>query len=933
MRLPFHRLLIVPAVALAAAAAAQEGYQTPPDAIVRIAEAPPTPGISVSPDKTHAVLTHRSSLAPLAELSRPELRIAGLRIDPAANAASRRRMFRDVTLERLDGGEAVAITGLPDPLRGDHLSWSPDGTRFAFTHTGDDGVELWVVEAASGTATRLVAGVNAIFRGSPFRWLGDSAHLAVKIVDPGRGAMPEVPAVPETPVIQETTGRVAPVRTYQDLLQSPHDNAVFAYLGAARAVVADLSGNTTEIAGPGIIEGFAPSPDGSYLLVTTIHEPFSWLVPYSRFPHRIEVRDRSGAAVHEVADLPLHEEIPIGRDSAPTGPRSVNWRGDHDATLVWTEARDGGDPHAEASVRDVLVQLAAPFEGDPEVLLQVPLRMMGATFGGGRGVAITRWWINRAEQIWSIPTAGSGEPALAFDTSYEDRYAAPGTPLTTRNERGARVLLTSADGSKAYLTAEGASPQGNRPFVDEWDLETGETRRLFQSDADSYETPLALLDPEAGLLLTRKETRTTPPNYYVRDLGGGGEARAITDFAHPYPALQGAGRELIRYHRNDGVELNALLHTPPGYDAARDGRLPLIVWAYPREYKSAAAAAQVRDSPQRFSFVSWGSALYWLTQGYAVMEKRHHSDHRRGGPGAERQLRRAARRERAGGSGRGGPARGGRPRADGDRRAFLRRVHDREPAGALGHLPGGDRPERRLQPHPDPLRFPERAADLLGGAGDLLPDVPVHARAPGQRADPAGPRHRGQQLRHFPDPEPPLLPRAEGARGDRPPRDAAPREPRLRRPRVGDAHPLGAAPVAGTAREERRATDGDDPGGQPPIGKGNAGLQTWSSDRHRCASAAKPPPLCVTRPSARSGLENSVRIDGEKVFHEPATSESHRFRPVAALRGPRGRSQTRTGARGGDQWALRALLGTRGRKEGRRRPLDPHRMPALRVVG
>ena len=621
MRLPFHRLLIVPAVALAAAAAAQEGYQTPPDAIVRIAEAPPTPGISVSPDKTHAVLTHRSSLAPLAELSRPELRIAGLRIDPAANGASRRRMFRDVTLERLDGGEAVAISGLPDPLRGDHLSWSPDGTRFAFTHTGDDGVELWVVEAASGTATRLVAGVNAIFRGSPFRWLGDSAHLAVKIVDPGRGAMPEVPAVPETPVIQETTGRVAPVRTYQDLLQSPHDNAVFTYLGAARAVVADLSGNTTEIAGPGIIEGFAPSPDGNYLLVTTVHEPFSWLVPYSRFPHRIEVRDRSGAVVHEVADLPLHEEIPIGRDSAPTGPRSVNWRGDHDATLVWTEARDGGDPHAEASVRDVLVQLAAPFEGDPEVLLQVPLRMMGATFGGGRGVAITRWWINRAEQIWSIPTAGSGEPTLAFDTSYEDRYAAPGTPLTTRNERGARVLLTSADGSRAYLTAEGASPQGNRPFVDEWDLETGETRRLFQSDADSYETPLALLDPEAGLLLTRKETRTTPPNYYVRDLGGGGgEARAITDFAHPYPGLEGAGRELIRYHRNDGVELNALLHTPPGYDAARDGRLPLIVWAYPREYKSAAAAAQVRDSPQRFSFVSWGSALYWLTQGYAVME-------------------------------------------------------------------------------------------------------------------------------------------------------------------------------------------------------------------------------------------------------------------------------------------------------------------------
>ena len=619
MRLPFHRLLIVPAVVLAAAAGAQDGYQTPPDAIVRIAEAAPTPAVSVSPDKMHAVVLHRSSLVPLAELSRPELRIAGLRIDPAANAASRRRVFRGITLERIDGGDAAGITGLPDPLRGDHVSWSPDGARFAFTHTGDDGVELWVVDAGSGAATRVVEGVNAIFRRNPFQWLGDSSHLAVRIVDPERGTAPEAPAVPETPVIQESTGRVAPARTYQDLLTSPHDNALFSYYGAARAVVVDLSGTAIEIAGPGIIERFSPSPDGNYLLVSTVHEPFSWLVPYSRFPHRIEIRDRSGALVREVADLPLHEEIPIGRDSAPTGPRSVGWRGDHDATLVWTEARDGGDPHAEASVRDVLVQLAAPFEGDPEVLLQVPLRMTGATFGGGRGVAITRWWITRAEQIWSIPTAGSGEPTLAFDTSYEDRYASPGMPMTTVNERGARVMLTSEDGSKAYLTAEGASPQGNRPFVDEWDLETGETRRLFQSDADSYETPLSLLDPEAGLLLTRRETRTTPPNYYVRDLGGG-DARAITDFAHPYPDLQGAGRELIRYTRSDGVELNALLHTPPGYDAARDGRLPLLVWAYPREYKSAAAAAQVRDSPQRFSFVSWGSALYWLTQGYAVME-------------------------------------------------------------------------------------------------------------------------------------------------------------------------------------------------------------------------------------------------------------------------------------------------------------------------
>ena len=634
----------------AAPGLAQTGYRTPPEAIARIAEAPTTPGISVAPGAAHAVLLHRPSLIPLRELAKPELRIAGLRLDPATSAASRRRTWNALTLKRLADGADLPLTGLPEPLRGDHFSWSPDGSRFAFTHTRDDGVELWVADAGGGEARRVLDGVRAMFRDWPYHWLPDGAGFVARVAVaegalegvagaaraasrflPGAAGLAARTAddrlrdrsapLPISPVIQETTGQAAPARTYQDLLTDSRDEELFVAHGTARVVTVDLDGNATEIAGPGIIRDAVPSPDGRFVLVTTIHEPFSYIVPYSRFPRRIEVRDRSGEVVHEVADLPLMEEIPIGRDSAPTGPRAVGWRGDEDATLVWTEARDGGDPYAEASVRDELMQLAAPFDGEAAAVLQVPLRLTRALFGSGRGVAITRWWQDRSEQVWSLPPAGTGEPMLAHDTSYEDRYAAPGMPLTTRNERGARVLLTSEDGTKAYLTAEGASPEGNRPFVDEWNLETGETRRLFRSSADSFEVPLSLLDADAGLLLTRRETRETAPNYFLRDLASGdGEARAITDFGHPYPDLEGAGRELIRYTRSDGVELTALLHTPPGYDRERDGRLPLLVWAYPREYKSAAAAAQVRDSPQRFSFVRWGSALYWLTQGYAVME-------------------------------------------------------------------------------------------------------------------------------------------------------------------------------------------------------------------------------------------------------------------------------------------------------------------------
>jgi dipeptidyl aminopeptidase/acylaminoacyl peptidase len=169
-----------------------------------------------------------------------------------------------------------------------------------------------------------------------------------------------------------------------------------------------------------------------------------------------------------------------------------------------------------------------------------------------------------------------------------------------------------------FLTAEGASPEGSRPFVDALDLTSGKKTRLFHSEGPVYEYPLAFLSVASRTLLTRRESTEEPPNYFARDLKTN-EVRALTSFPHPYPGLVGATRELVRYQRPDGVALTATLHLPPGYSPS-SGSLPLIVWAYPREYKSADAAAQVRESPYRFSRVSWGSPLYWLTQGYAIMD-------------------------------------------------------------------------------------------------------------------------------------------------------------------------------------------------------------------------------------------------------------------------------------------------------------------------
>jgi dipeptidyl aminopeptidase/acylaminoacyl peptidase len=448
--------------------------------------------------------------------------------------------------------------------------------------------------------------------------------VVVRVLPEVRGPAPEKPTTPSGPIVQETTGEKAPARTYQDLLQSPHDAELFEYYGTSEVVTIAVNGGGAleRVATPGIHAEVSPSPDGRFVLLETLQKPFSYLVPYYRFAHRVEVRDRSGNVVREMARLTLAENVPIGRNAVPTGPRSFGWRADSDATLFWVEAQDEGDPRTETKTRDKLFVSRAPFDEGPREIASLGLRFR-SVYWGNDDLALVRewWWSDRRERISRMAPGNVGaETKSLFDYSYEDRYNVPGLPLLEPTERGERVLAMSSDGKRIFMTAEGASPEGNRPFLDSYDLETGEKTRLFRSEAPYYEFPLAWLDEQRGTILTQRESQTTPPNFFVRSIGNTeADVRALTEFPHPYPALARARRELVRYDRADGVKLTATLHLPGDYDPTQ-GTLPMLVWAYPREYKSADAAAQVRESPHRFSRVSWGSPLYWLTQGFAIME-------------------------------------------------------------------------------------------------------------------------------------------------------------------------------------------------------------------------------------------------------------------------------------------------------------------------
>ncbi|MGY0634034.1 S9 family peptidase [Luteimonas sp. A478] len=627
-------LMFAPPLSLAqvgaapAAANAESGYLLPPPELQAIVDAPTAPQMMLSPRRDLIAFVETPALPGIEVVAQPELRLAGTRINPRTYSQSRFSFGTDLSLQPVDGGEARPVQGLPQPLALASLSWSPDQRHIAFTHVDSrvGAVELWLVDVQALSARRLVSQPLNAVSGRGFDWMPDSNRLLVQLRPQGQGDAPETDGVPSGPNIQETGpgGEITQLRTYQDLLSNEHDAQVFAhYLRSQPAIVA-LDGSVSPVGAPDLYTGIAASPDGQYLLSQRIERPFSYQVPYWSFPRRIEVRDAAtGAVVHEVAALPLIEGLPSGRDAVAEGVRRIEWRADAPATLVWAEAQDGGDPAVDAEVRDSVFAHAAPFAGAPAKLADLGYRYRGATWGNGDLALIDEfWWRDRQTRQWRIaPDHPDRAPELLFDRSSEDRYGDPGSPVLVSDEAGNGRLLTGSDGNSLFLIGNGASPEGDRPFVDRFDLATKDTTRLFHSQAPYLERPATLLDDSGTRLLLTRESPVEPTNIYVLDLSAdAAEPVALTDFPHPTPQLRDVSKEQIRYTRADGVELTATLYLPAGYDTQRDGPLPTLMWAYPREFRSADAASQVIGSPHAFNRISYWGPLGFLARGYAVLD-------------------------------------------------------------------------------------------------------------------------------------------------------------------------------------------------------------------------------------------------------------------------------------------------------------------------
>ncbi len=614
-------LMAFPLMALAAL-----NYQEPVDEIKSLVEAPLAPQVRVDSRGQYLLLLYRDSYKTIAELSEPELRLGGLRVNPLINAGSRTRYYNALAMQDLSDGAAsdssvVPVEGLPTKPRLAHFTWSPDERYVSFTHATAKGVEIWLLDVTSQRAWRLSqASANANL-GNPVTWSADSQSMLVRMLPENTGDLIETStAVPTGPTVSDSDGAKAQNRTYQDLLKSPADEHNFEQLARSVIYRFDLKGNSEHWLAADLYRDVDISPDGRYVLVTRIKRPFSYLVPFYRFASSTDILSRTGVRVKQLLDKPVDEVRPKGFMATTKEKRGFSWRADLPATITWIQALDGGDPAVKVDYRDEVFELSAPFVGKPRSLVKTMNRLATIRWGNDRlAVVEDSWFDNRNTKTYVFnPSDSSVGAKLLFDRNYQDRYSDPGTFMEHKNSLNQRVL--TLDKGKAFLAGEGFSAKGQFPFIDQIDLTQGKAQRLYESAyTDQLERLVQGIDIKSGSVLVRLESPSEYPNYYLRNIQNN-TLKRITSFENPYAALGQVHKEVVSYRREDGLDLSATLYLPVGYDVSKGEKLPLLMWAYPVEYKDKNSAGQNTSNASEFIYPYYGSPIFWVTRGFAVLD-------------------------------------------------------------------------------------------------------------------------------------------------------------------------------------------------------------------------------------------------------------------------------------------------------------------------
>ncbi|MBA4153391.1 prolyl oligopeptidase family serine peptidase [Flavobacterium sp.] len=597
-------------------------YQKPPKEILDLADYERAPTVNMDTNKEYMLLSYRSTYKTLDELNQEEMRLGGLRINPVTNISSTVTYVNNLKLRKIADKDEIQVKGLPENPKISNLSMAPNQKKIAFSHTTNTGVELWIIDVVSAQATKLTEAIVNANMGNPFSWFADSESILVRMLVQNRPALIDVKKdLPTGPTVSTSDGNVSQNRTYQDLLKNPLDEQNFETLVTSELYKISVNGKATLFKKADMYSGESISPDGNYIMISTIQRPFSYIVPLSRFPQKTVVYDKTGNEIKVVNEVPLSEIIPKGFSSVRKGKRNMTWRTDKPATLYFVEALDEGDQANKVDFRDEIFLWDAPFSSNPTSLVKTQQRFSGIEWGDDTtAIVYDQWYDTRNMKTYLInPSSPMLSPKVISDRNYQDIYADPGDFETKKNQYGKYVLVL--ENNNAYLIGKGFTKEGQFPFIDELNLSTLKTKRLYQSTYKyKKEDILSMEDVKKGEALVMIQSKNEFPNYYFRNIKSKGKLTQITNFKNPFESIKNVYKEVIKYQRKDGVELSGTLYLPIGYDKVKKEKLPLLIWAYPAEYKDKKSAGQSDKNENQFTFPNYGSFVYWVTRGYVVLD-------------------------------------------------------------------------------------------------------------------------------------------------------------------------------------------------------------------------------------------------------------------------------------------------------------------------
>ncbi|MFC6267603.1 S9 family peptidase [Frigoriflavimonas asaccharolytica] len=595
-------------------------YQKPSAEILQLADYERPPSIMTNSKKDWLVMTFRPTYATLQDLSQKEMKLGGLRINPVTNIGSSVTYSDNLKIRKMADKKEQQVKSLPQNPQMAYFSFSPDEKKLAFTNTTGKGVELWVVDLENYTAKKITNDNLNANVGNPYSWNKDSQSFLIKVLPTNReNLLNSEDDLPTGPTVSTADGKVSQNRTYQDLLKNPQDEQNFKTLVASELYTVNLDGNLKKFKEQNLYISNSYSPDGNLLMLTYLKEPFSYIVPLSRFPMTSDIYDISGNFVKTVSDIPLNEIMPKGFSSTRAGKRAMSWRDDEAATLVFVEALDGGDQSKATEFRDEIFTWKAPFSSAPVSFFKTKQRFAGIDWANSNYAVVSESWYDTRNSKSFLINLKDGSFKTIEDRNSQDIYKDPGYFNQTKNQFGRNVI--DVQNGNAYLIGEGFTKDGQFPFIDEMNLTSTTKKRLYTSQLkNSSEKIIDILDIKKGDILVVEQSPTQYPNYFKRNFKTK-KTVAVTDLKNPFESIKNVYKEVISYKRNDGVELTGTLYLPANYDRkAKNVKLPLLIWAYPREYKDKSTAGQNSQNPNDFTFPSYGSFIYWVTKGYAVLD-------------------------------------------------------------------------------------------------------------------------------------------------------------------------------------------------------------------------------------------------------------------------------------------------------------------------